>query len=631
MNKSLIFLTGFLLVASYAPMWSQPAMEPKTLLLFLAGGISCFWMLWRRQRPIHLPWVVFLPLLWLLVSSLWSPSPFLGLLRLQVFLAALLLISLLQDEAPWSAFMQGILSGTALHAGVIFAQSLPMLRPHLPVGLDFDPYQGVGRGLFHNTNMAAQPLLWCITGILLAPKDSNKPRPIHLVWLLPALALTHSRLAIAIGAATVAFTATRQLLSAGGTLLPGMMILGSLALGLSAHQLGWLLPLGAALAAWKQSKTEVSTSSTHDRASHGGQLLVIGGLLVALSATFPSLPTFNPKNQPRAEVGANAGDHSLSQRKHYARASILAIAEQPIWGQGLGSFRALYPKFVAPNRPAIETAYGDFKRPNNPHSEPLEWVLEGGAMLVGLMGLGLWLDRRNGVRLFRPWLLWPLGLLSLMDFPLHYPIGLTWFAAGLAIPPKTPTPPRFLRLQNAGLLLAGSAFLAWSASLAVVAQRRTGTEAKFVTHQNPQESFQEARKLWRRFPGSADLFDLYSKSAVQAASSPGSIPAHELDTLLELDPNDHHLLLARAQMAVREGDRATAARCLAQYQQVAPPDPGRYLRLAEDAIRAGKSDAAAQLIARAHDQPGFNVGHREWAERILAPLNPHTAPPTNGP
>ncbi len=105
--------------------------------------------------------------------------------------------------------------------------------------------------------------------------------------------------------------------------------------------------------------------------------------------------------------------------------------------------------------------------------------------------------------------------------------------------------------------------------------------------------------------------DLESKALIRrVAEAPLTLEqeARALDLALDQDPWDHHLVLARAQVARRAGDKETTNRLLTRYATCAPADPRRYFRLAE-----------------AQTQPGFNARHQqEMAKRFSLAQAPST-------
>ena len=214
---------------------------------------------------------------------------------------------------------------------------------------------------------------------------------------------------------------------------------------------------------------------------------------------------------------------------------------------------------------------------------------------------------------------WRVFEIGLLDFPFHNPLGLLWVGITLAsinelIVPEIASWP--LRLTQGAvalglLLLAGLQFH--------VASARPRVEAQFMARQNPADTHEKAKTLWAAYPFSADIFDLDTKSAIQAAMdtpSPSPTAIEELDRLLKHDPYDHHLLLARAQIARRTGDARTTKELLTRYAEVAPRDPARYFRLAKDALNQGKPQLVPSLLQTAHQQPGFGPEQETQARQL---------------
>jgi len=563
------------------------------------------------------PWALLLPIGWLLFSALWSPAPFFGLQRIIWLLAALGVGTLLSEEDHFHPFMVGFLVGTGIHASLILLQWIPPLRAMLPPSLGADPFQGIGRGLFHNTNMAALPLVILVGWLLLS--ERGRLWMGHLGWALPALALTQSRLGIGVCSGLLAYSSVRQFYStepvSRSWFKVAPLLILAFAFSLTAHRWGWLLPAGGALLAVFRSHEEMEPI----RFGRFSRLLPAIGLTLAVLA---GLATRAPKNAAQTVVQGTLiqGDVSLSQRLSYYRVAALAFMDHPFMGQGLGSARPIYPQYVDRNRPAAEIAYGDFQRPNNLHSEPLEWLVEGGLPVVLFALLGLWLDRNSPPRGSRSALLVPVALIALLDFPFHYPLGLLW--VGITLAPLTPLTEgptgratRFLHGIAALGLLVLAGFQVRVAAL------RPVIEQQFEASNHPAQTLEGARSLWKCYPFTADIFDLYSKSAIQnAAANLDASTIQELDQLLACDPFDHHLLLCRAQVARRLGDQQTAQNLLNRYAAVAPRDPDRYLRLAKTALEQGKPESARQLILEAQRQPGFSPRHA----RLIGELSSQT-------
>jgi len=613
MSKSLALLFGFAMVVAHIPGWSQPSIEPKSALLLGAGALAWGWLGWQGRPMGRYPWAFLLPVAWLALSACWSPAPSLGLQRILWLLAACGLGTLLAEEDAFTRFMQGFLAGTGIHAALIFLQWVPSIRLILPPSLGVDPLQGIGRGLFHNTNMAALPLVILVAWLLLSRTGQSWKG--HLGWILPAIALTQSRLGIGVSAGMVAFAAVRACNSKGPALQNATrtapLVLGALAWSLTAHRWGWLLPTGGALWGLLRRQGDI------DRLPVARLPRSLAALGLAL-AVLAGLPTHAPKNAAQTLVRGTLiqGDVSLSQRLSYYRAATLAFLDRPLTGQGLGSARPIYPLYVDRNHPAAEIAYGDFLRPNNFHSEPLEWLTEGGLPLVLWLMLGLWLDRNSPPRRIRSALLLPIAVMALMDFPFHNPLGLLWVGLTLApAPPQEESQTPWVTRFASGTLGLGLLVLA---GLQVrTALLRPGLEQQFREARNPALTLRQARSLWQGYPYAADVFDLYSKAAVQNAGTEEGLSATvELDQLLRQDPFDHHLLLARAQVARRIGDPQTAQQMLARYAEVAPRDPDRYLRLAKDALLQGKPDAVRQLVLEAKRQPGFSPRHTQLIKEL---------------
>lgn len=619
MPTALAALLGFLFVVAYAPGWGQPAVEPKSLVLFLAGGLAWLWMARKRMELRLHPWALLLPALWLALSAAWSVAPQFGAQRLLWLIAALGLGGLLAERKGFDRFMGGFLLGSAVHAILIALQWIPQFRPLLPHGLASDAFQGIGRGLFHNTNMAVQPLVMAVSWLLLSEREEGKWLPFNLVWLLPAIALTQSRFGTAVCCALLAYVATRALKEKLAPLPARLLSIACLACAIGwaalAHRWGWVIPLAGGLLGAFQGAETLSRPRTMRL-----RWALLAGLVVSLGVGWQ---VYSIKNQPvvaGSSTGAAvvAGDASLKQRQSYYRAGLLAFLDRPLVGQGLGSARALYPYYVDLNHPAIEIAYGDFQRPNNLHSDYLELLMEGGLGLLLLLGVGLWLDRKQTPRRTRVVLLLPLAALGLLDFPFHNPLGLLWAGLCLALTCRleAPLPPRWTRavqvLVGLGLLgLGGLQYFAASRQSAVVQAYLGGRDA--------DSTFHKAAALWRTYPFSADVFDLYSKSALQAAGSGGNVHVNDLVEILKLDPWDHHLLLGCAQAARREGDGRLAQSCLDRYARVAPRDPDRFIRLAKGALAQGKGSHAGLLFQEAAKQPGFGPGHQKRIEALLAP------------
>jgi len=126
--------------------------EPKSVILLGAGALAWGWCSYKGRARARFPLALLLPAAWLLLSTCWSPAPYLGLQRMIWMMAACGLGAFLCEEGASEPFMHGFLSGTALHGALIFLQWIPSIRAMLPPSLGIDPYQGIGRGLFHNTN-----------------------------------------------------------------------------------------------------------------------------------------------------------------------------------------------------------------------------------------------------------------------------------------------------------------------------------------------------------------------------------------------------------------------------------------------------------------------------------------------
>jgi hypothetical protein len=610
-------LLGFIMVSAHVPWWSQPAIEPKSIALLAFGGLAWCWLSWKNRPIGRYPWTFLLPFGWLLLTSFWSPAPFLGFQRILWVSAACGIGTFCSDENCFDHFMRGFLTGSALHAIFIFMQWIPPIRMLLPPSVGFDAYQGIGRGLFHNTNMAAQPLLFLAAWLLLYSKHTRHWGRGHLVWVIPALTLTQSRLAIAACAGIIAFHAVRERQKSSNAtallLTMGLQLLMAFAYSLTAHRWGWIFPaMGCALAF---SSTEGDPLPPWRPLQ---QWLLYSGLIVAIAA---GMGTYAMKNSPKDSTQniAVQGDMSLSQRRSYYRVGTLAFLDSPLIGQGLGSARPLFPHFVDRNHPAMEIAYGDMLRPNNLHSEPIELLVEGGMLLWVLLLIGFRLDYKGSFHFRRAILVFPLLGLALLDFPLHSPIGPLWLGLSLVC-----IEDKYIRVNSSfttrilyGTLGLGLLLLA--GVQARVSQMRPYVERQFLSMKYPIQTNQQARSLWKAYPFSADLFDLYSKSTIQAAAaSPTHAMSDELDHLLRLDPWDHHLLLARAQMARRNGDTAIAQACLDQYTLVAPKDPARYIRLAKDALIAGRNDQARILAEEAEKQPGFDATQKRQIEQLFS-------------
>ena len=206
-------------------------------------------------------------------------------------------------------------------------------------------------------------------------------------------------------------------------------------------------------------------------------------------------------------------------------------------------------------------------------------------------------------------------------FPFHNPIGLLW--VGVTLVSLKPSSEKAGRVWPQRLLQGGLALslLLLAALQCHAARRRPQVEEAFQARRDPVATHAQARVLSVAYPFSADLFDLDSKSAIQAAmSSPNPTPAEilELDQLLKQDPFDHHLLLARAQIARRAGDEGTARELLNRYTEVAPKDPARFFRLAQDALTQGKPQMVPALIQAARSQPGFGPAQAAQAQELLS-------------
>ncbi|WP_286353789.1 O-antigen ligase family protein [Geothrix oryzae] len=625
MSKCLAFLFGFAIVAAHVPSWSQPSLEPKSAVLLLAGALAWGWQGWKARPMAAYPWTLLLPLGWLLLSACWSPAPFFGLQRV-IWLAAAMGVGtwLVAEEGRLPSFMGGFMVGTGIHAFLILVQWIPSVRAVLPPSLGIDPFQGVGRGLFHNTNMAALPFVILAGWLLLS--DQGRSRILHLGWVLPALTLTQSRLGIGVCAGLLAYStlcrnASEEPSSGRSWLKAAPPFVLALAWSLTAHRWGWLLPLGGGALALLQKPRGTEPV----RFGRFSRLLPILGLSLAILA---GMATRAPKNASQTVVRGTLvqGDVSLSQRLSYYRAAALAFLDHPFTGQGLGSARPIYPQFVDRSRPAAEIAYGDFQRPNNLHSEVLEWLVEGGLLLALTALLGLWLDRSGHSRETRRALLVPVALIALLDFPFHNPLGLLWAGITLAplVQPTGGTTGRTTRVLHG---LAALGLLALAGFQIRVAILRPGVEQRFEASNRPAQTLEEARSLWKCYPFTADLFDLYSKAAIQnAALTADASTIQELDQLLRRDPFDHHLLLCRAQIARRLGDSQATQSLLNRYAAVAPHDPDRYLRLAKTALEQGKPESARQLLAEARRQPGFSPRHASAIEALNSQIRSWSGP-----
>lgn len=624
MSKLLAFLFGFTIVVAHVPAWSQPSIEPKSVMLLVAGALAWGWLAWKGRPMAHYPGALLLPVGWLLLSAFWSPAPFFGLQRIIWLLAAMGVGTLLSEEGHFPPFMKGFLAGTGIHASLIVLQWIPPIRALLPPSLGADPFQGIGRGLFHNTNMAALPLVIVVGWLLLS--ERGRPWLGHLCWALPVLTLTQSRLGMGVCSGIAAYSVLRQYYStesANRTWFKTVpLLILAFAWSLTAHRWGWLLPAGGTFLAVAQKQKGTGAV----RFGRFTKLLPAIGLSLAILA---GLATRAPKSASQTLVQGTLiqGDVSLSQRLSYYRVAALAFLDHPFTGQGLGSARPIYPQYVDRNRPAAEIAYGDFQRPNNLHSEPLEWLVEGGLPVVIMVLLGLWLDRNSSHALeARSTLLVPVALVALLDFPFHNPLGLLWVGVTLAPLAQATEGPtgratRFLHgITALGLLVL--------AGLQVrVAALRPGIERQFLASAQPSQTLEGARSLWKCYPFAPDLFDLYSKATIQkAAATPDASTTQELDQLLKSDPFDHHLLLARAQVARRSGDQPTAQSLLNRYAAVAPRDPDRYLRLAKTALEQGKPESARQLILEAQRQPGFSPRHARLIEELSSPPRSWSGP-----
>lgn len=608
------FLLGFLIVVAYVPAWSQPALEPKSLFLFIVGGLAWLWAA-RRKAPLRAhPWALLLPAFWLLLSALWSPGAHFGLQRMFWLIAALGIGGLLSARKDFDRLMGGFMLGTGIHALLIVCQWIPQTRALLPQGLASDAFQGIGRGLFHNTNMAVQPMLIAVSWLLLSPREGADRISLNLVWLLPAIALTQSRFGTAVCCALLAYVATRALKEAAslsGRAISGACIAGAIAWAVLAHRWGWVVPvLGVVLGLVRCGHSRPTSPGPCPRWA------LLAGIVLSLGVGWQ---VYTVKNLPLAAAAPGApvveGDASLKQRTSYYRAGFLAFLDRPLWGQGLGAARVLYPNYVDRNRPAIENAYGDFRRPNNLHSEYLELLMEGGLVLLLLIGVGFWLDRRASGGTSRAVLLVPIAGMALLDFPFHNPLGLFW--AGICLGMVRPGEALRSPLWGRGLqVLLGIGLLALGGLQFLAASRQTPVAQAFLGGRESAQAFERAKELWGLYPFSADIFDLYSKSAIQSAPT-GKPGARELREILALDPWDHHLLLGCAQAARREGDARVAQECLERYGRVAPRDPDRYIRLAKDALVQGKEGPARMLLQEARKQPGFSPAHQQRIEALL--------------
>ena len=622
MNLKFAFLLGFLLIVAHVPSWGQPAMDPKSILLLTAGGLSWLWISVKGIPMARLPWVFTLPFGWLLITAVWSPSPFLGMQRVLWAIAAVGIGTLLSEKKTFESFLYGFLAGTAIHSALIFLQWIPSVRSWLPSSLGIDAFQGIGRGLFHNTNMAALPLMLMVTWIALDQWPSTKRMTWHLLWVLPTLSLTQSRWSAAVCAGILAYAFMRDFLEnhpswgAAPQLCLGVLL--ALAWSLTAQRFGWVLPTFGVFIAWGPRGQKSLAPEEHIP-----QYPIFAGLILAILFGVSALA---PKNQPseafRSHVqggtSSSPGDVSLSQRLSYYRCATFAILDNPIGGQGLGSARTLYPFYVEKDRPAIEVAYGDFQRPNNLHSEPLELLMEGGLMLLMLVAFGYWADRFTPLRFERITLIVPLAVFAILDFPLHNPPGVVWLLLCLIPSPDLATESRHTgwgtRVFSCalGLILMGLA-----RNQTYCAQNQPKLEHQFFGLKAPEATHLATCALWNTFPFSVGLFDLVEKSVVQAASAnPNQKYVHELDQLLHKDPWDHHLLLAQAQLARKLGDSSSASHYLERYRLVAPRDPNRYLRLARDASAQGNLVAVDLLLNEARRQPGFNETHQAESEII---------------
>lgn len=611
----LAFLFGFTIVAAHIPGWSQPSIEPKSALLLAAGALAWGWLGWKGRPMARYPWAMLLPVGWLLFSAFWSPAPFFGLQRVIWLVAALGVGTLLAEEDHFHPFMVGFLAGTGIHASLILLQWIPPVRALLPPSLGVDLFQGIGRGLFHNTNMAALPFVILVGWFLWS--EWGRRWMGHLGWVLPALTLTQSRLGIGVCSGLLAYSILRRFYAkepAGGTWFKvAPLLILAFAWSLTAHRWGWLLPAGGALLAVFRRHEEVEPLQF----GRFSRLLPAIGLSLAVLA---GLATRAPKNAAQTMVQGTLiqGDVSLSQRLSYYRVAALAFMDRSFTGQGLGSARPIYPKYVDRNRPAAEIAYGDFQRPNNLHSEPLEWLVEGGGPVVLLVLLGLWLDRNSRPRGSRRILLLPVVLIALLDFPFHYPLGLLW--VGITLAPLAPPTDEDGPTSRAARFLHGTAalgLLLLAGFQVRVAVLRPAVEQQFLAANQPSQTLRVARSLWKYYSCAPDIFDLYSKSAIQnAAATLDASTIEELDQLLKRDPFDHHLLLCRAQVARRLGDQQAAQSLLNRYAAVAPHDPDRYLRLAKTALEQGKPESARRLIIEAQRQPGFSPRHARLIEEF---------------
>lgn len=501
---------------------------------------------------------------------------------------------------------------------MIFLQWVAPIREMLPISLGIDPGQGIGRGLLHNTNYAAQPLVLVGCWLLLRKSSLGRGHEHwHFLWILPALALTHSRFSIGITALFLAMAATSSLaqqpLRSLRAAPQGMILLLAVVWAGRQHPLGSILPLlGAGLVLLARRREPLGLPSSLRGIGSMKPVGVVVGLVLALLLALPGVRTQSRKVQ----AGGTAANSS-AQRVSYLKVTVNALLDQPLIGHGLGATRPIFPKYVDRDEPALKSAYGDFVRPNVLHSEPLQCLLEGGLLLAVWVGLGLWLERRGGAASWgeRTPLLLPLLLMCLMDFPLRNPLGMAWLGI-LVGTSGCDRPPHKIELGVFALLGALLAFLGWQQ--VVVAQRRPSVEAAFGQVRDPGSTLIASRMLWQRFPVDPELFDLYSKSVVQASASPGQGAGivGELDQLLAQDPHDHHLLLARAQLARRQGDEPWAKACLEHYAEVAPRDPARYLRLATDALKMGNRQGALLLLQEAERQPGFGTSEALRVEQL---------------
>ncbi|HTE05582.1 MAG TPA: O-antigen ligase family protein, partial [Planctomycetota bacterium] len=180
---------------------------------------------------------------------------------------------------------------------------------------------------------------------------------------------------LALGVVAAFATATHGALSerASSTRLAlAALILGTAALVLTRARGGWAgAGLGIAMIAAADARAVLA------RAKLWLPRVLLGAALAAVIAGGPEV--FTARKLPGAAAPLSGGDLTTHVRLTVWRGTLDMIAQQPLLGFGLGSFRAEFPPFRDPAEAALPGLAGAPTEVDHPHDEFLLAAAEGGA------------------------------------------------------------------------------------------------------------------------------------------------------------------------------------------------------------------------------------------------------------